>query len=198
VNRRAITALALACALTLPGCAWTRAATRVARDGGITGLCAVLGWVLGAPAGPVVQGVLVFFGAAGGKAVSDSIAMSTGEIQGEEAAVKEAERLRATLLNLGVRMQGVELELGATLDKAAKLEETKGALERALDSTWTWTKRLALAGLAAYLLGAWRWWRNAARWNKARKPLLAAWSVLHALLRFVPVPPLAPVPRRGT
>lgn len=183
-------ALALALAMALSSCAWLAAFTRVARDGAITGTIAVIMWVICAPAGPVMQGLGIFFGAAGGKAMSDSAAMASGELQGEGAIAKENERLREILQTLKVDVEYYQGRAAAA-DRVARETRTWA------DRVSTWAARLGLAILGAYLLGQWRWWVNAARWWSAGERLRAIWSVLHGLIRLVPVPPIAPAPKPG-
>jgi hypothetical protein len=117
MKSRALIFAAVLVALT--SCVWMKAAGRVARDGAITGGSALLGWVIGSAGGPVVQGLLIFFGAAGGKTFSDAAAMSSGELQGEGAAIKEAQRLRDTLADLGWKMEGLE----SALTRAKRAEQ---------------------------------------------------------------------------
>lgn len=180
--------LAIALALTtLAGCNHTKALWQTVRDGSLTAGPPSLVAVLATPLGPIVQFCAVFLTTIGAKAITDTAALKAGEISGEGALAKENERLTNT-------MKAIQGDVEYYAGQAASAQ---GAARTA--STWAsklWNTVLWAGGiaLALYLLGQWRWWRNALRWWRAGRKWLALWSVAHAFVRALPDPPLAPAP----
>lgn len=186
-NPRVRAPLLLIVAIALSGCEHTKALYQTARDGAMTAGPPSLAAVLTSPLGPVLQFTVVFLTALVSKAVTDTAALRSGELSGEGALAKENERLSNTIKAI----QGdIEYYSGQAATAAGKVREARTLM----GSVKTAVLRVGLLVLAIYLLGGWRWWRNAYRWWRAGSTWMALWSVVHALCRPLPDPPLAPKP----
>jgi len=180
--------LAIAIALSLcAGCEHTKALYQTVRDNTMTAGPPSVAAVLTSPLGPALQFTVVFLTALVSKAVTDTAALRSGELTGEGALLKENERLSTTIKAI----QGdIEYYSGQAASAAGQVRQVRTLYDR-LKATAMWAGVIALG---IYLLGQWRWWRNAWRWWHAGSRWLSLWSVAHAFFRPLPDPPLAPKP----
>ena len=109
---------------------------------------------------------MVFLTAVASNSLIESAALASGELQGEGAALKEAERLRATLRSLGAKMEGLE-----------------GALTAARKAEGLYRWRWVIAAVALAVLGLWIAIKYLWPWSRAARNF---WSGLLDLVRGTP------------